>query len=344
MSDSTAFNNIVSPPQVLDLFCGAGGFSQGFEKQGFDVLAGVDTNKDALNTYEKNHNSRSIQQDLTELSPSVFAFEYGIYPSDVDVMIGGPPCQGFSLANIDRSVDDDRNNLVFVFAEYVEYYQPDVFVMENVKGIQSVDDGTLFSNLKDDLRDAGYTVESTILNAADYGVPQTRERMFVQGVKTGSVQWPQQTHEPSQNIQMVVDGGNTMKPYVTVSEAFEGLPTIGPNETSEIPHHEAPTQRESTITRCRETEQGEQLYDSYETNKRLDANRPSFTIIGKDWKYAHPTEPRGITVRERARLQSFDDDFELDGEETSQRQQLANAVPVELAASLADVVNDELNS
>ena len=204
---SSAFNDVVSSPQVLDLFCGAGGFSRGFEKQGFDIIAGVDTNEDALNTYELNHDSRGIQQDLTELSPPSFAFEYGIYPSDVDVVIGGPPCQGFSLANIDRSVDDDRNNLVFVFAEYVEYYQPDVFVMENVKGIQSIDDGTLFSNLKDDLRDAEYTVESQVLNAADYGVPQTRKRMFVQGVKLENVEWPKQTHEPHEEVQMVADGG-----------------------------------------------------------------------------------------------------------------------------------------
>lgn len=124
--------------------------------------------------------------------------------------------------------------------------------------------------------------------------------------------------------------------YVTVTEAFDGLPTLQPNESSELADHDAPTQRQSTIDRVRETDHGEQLYDSYETNRRLDPDRPSFTIIGKDWKYGHPQQPRGITVRERARIQDFPDDHEFQGTETERRKQVANAVPVGLAEAVAD--------
>lgn len=125
-----------------------------------------------------------------------------------------------------------------------------------------------------------------------------------------------------------------------MAEAFAGLPTIGPNESSEIPDHDAPTQRSSTIQRCRNTDPGAALYDSYETNRRLDDTEPAPTVLGKDWKYAHPDQPRGITVRERARLQSFKDDYTFIGEISSRRQQLANAVPVDLAASLATAIDE----
>lgn len=127
---------------------------------------------------------------------------------------------------------------------------------------------------------------------------------------------------------------DTKQSYVTVDEAFEGLPELEPNESSELADHDAPTQRQSTIDRVRETDHGEQLYESYETNRRLDPNEPSFTIIGKDWKYGHPHQPRGLTVRERARLQSFPDEHEFEGSETERRKQVANAVPIELAESV----------
>lgn len=185
---------------VLDLFCGAGGFSVGFERAGYDVIAGVDVDETAIRTYDENHDSRAIQQDLTEFTPTQFAATYDIHPSDVDVVIGGPPCQGFSRANIDRSLDDERCNLVFVFAEYVDYYDPDVLLMENVKGIQTGEREELFDRLLDNFRDSGYTVGWRVFNAADYGVPQTRERVFVQGVLDGTLSWPASTHVPEDEI------------------------------------------------------------------------------------------------------------------------------------------------
>jgi len=190
-------------PTVLDLFCGAGGFSTGFADAGYDVLAGVDHDEDAVATFGANHDAAAIQADLTEQTPAEFAERYDIHPEDVDVIVGGPPCQGFSTANLDRHVADERNNLVFVFAEYVAHYRPEAFVMENVTGITSVDDGTLFERLLADLREAGYVVDHEVLNAADYGVPQKRRRMFVQGVQEDRGEtptWPEPTHAPRSEL------------------------------------------------------------------------------------------------------------------------------------------------
>jgi len=192
-------------PTVLDLFCGAGGFSTGFADAGYDILAGVDTDEDAITTFDENHDARAIEHDLTETTPREFCNRYDVDPDTIDVVIGGPPCQGFSTANTDRHVDDERNNLVFVFADYVAYVQPNVFVMENVTGITSVDDGTLFETLLDDVRAAGYVVDDEVLNAADYGVPQTRRRMFVQGVHESlgeTPTWPEPTHAPREELDL----------------------------------------------------------------------------------------------------------------------------------------------
>lgn len=125
-------------------------------------------------------------------------------------------------------------------------------------------------------------------------------------------------------------------PYCTVADAFRGLEELSPNEDGELSDHEAPRQRESTIQRCRETGWGEQLYDSYETNKRLHPHEPAPTVLGKDWKYAHPHQPRGITIRERARLQTFPDWFSFVGKQRERRQIIANAVPVDLVEAVVD--------
>jgi len=183
-------------PTVLDLFCGAGGFSLGFQQAGYDVLAGVDADETAVETYQQNHDADGYVRDLTATTPEDLADDIGVQPSAVDVVVGGPPCQGFSTANTKRTVDDARNNLVFVFRDYVAYYEPSVFLMENVTGITSVDDGSLFTRLLREFREAGYTVDNRVLNAADYGVPQTRKRMFVQGVREGTPSWPERTHAP----------------------------------------------------------------------------------------------------------------------------------------------------
>lgn len=196
--------------QVLDLFCGPGGLSLGFQQAGYEIVAGVDHDENAIQTYAENHDTRAIQADLAELPTPKLYDQYAINPYNIDVVTGGPPCQGFSLANIERSLDDDRNNLVFVFAEHVDYVQPEVFLMENVRGLRSIDDGETLDSLLCDFEESGYTVEYKLINAADYGVPQSRERIFIQGVRSGTPEWPEPTHgvHPSNEVYStgVIDG------------------------------------------------------------------------------------------------------------------------------------------
>lgn len=190
-------------PTVLDLFCGAGGMSLGFANVGYDVIAGVDYDDDAVETYRENFDHEAYQYDLSSVEPEQFSRETGIDPSDVNVVVGGPPCQGFSRANLERSDDDPRNNLVFRFARYVDFYQPRVFVMENVTGIESIDDGETVQLLRDGFAECGYDVQYTTLNAADYGVPQKRKRVFFIGVRDdldSNPQFPNSTHAPQSEL------------------------------------------------------------------------------------------------------------------------------------------------
>lgn len=177
------------------------------------MIAGVDNDEAAIETYDENFDHRAIRCDLAETDPEMFEFRYDVHPENVDIVVGGPPCQGFSTANLDRDEDDPRNNLVFRFAMYVAHYQPRSFVMENVTGIKSIDGGETIELLYEDFEGAGYEVDHATLNAADYGVPQKRRRVFFVGVRedvaevTGGPQFPEPTHAPPSEIQ--TDGDNT---------------------------------------------------------------------------------------------------------------------------------------
>jgi len=191
-------------PTALDLFCGAGGFTLGLQRAGYDVIAGVDYNEQAVQTYDENFDHPAYQYNLAEVNPLQFDLETGIQKDNVQCLAGGPPCQGFSRSNLQRDSDDPRNNLVFRFARYVDYYQPKQFVMENVKGIQTIDDGETIRLLCEDFRGAGYRVKNRVLHAADFGVPQKRERMFFIGLRDdidGEPQFPERTHAPRDEIQ-----------------------------------------------------------------------------------------------------------------------------------------------
>jgi len=202
MPDS--FSDIrTEPKQVLDLFCGAGGMTLGCEQADYDVIAGVDNDETAMKTYRENFDHRGIVCDLSSLDPEEFEIEFGITPSDVDIIVGGPPCQAFSIAG-KRDEDDPRANLVFRFAEYVDYYQPNSFVMENVTGIESFNDGKTLDLLYDDFDASGYEIQHQTLNAAEYGVPQKRQRVFVVGVHNeydGSYSFPDPTHGPTTDVE-----------------------------------------------------------------------------------------------------------------------------------------------
>lgn len=207
----------------IDLFCGAGGFSAGFENAGFETKAGIDYAGDVLKTFEKNHvnGADAIEHDISE----------DIIEYDVDYVIGSPPCQGFSHAKGERSLDDERNNLVFHFIRWIDHLQPKFVVMENVAGIRNISDDFL-DKIEERYDEAGYKTVDGVLNSAEYGVPQKRKRYFVIGVRKDldiTPSMPEPTHKEPKNgdsRQKTLSEGisDDKKDPVTVGDAISDLP------------------------------------------------------------------------------------------------------------------------
>ncbi|MDW8553563.1 DNA cytosine methyltransferase [Staphylococcus nepalensis] len=175
---------------VIDLFSGCGGFSKGFEQAGYNILMGIDNWKDAITTYKNNHeNAKTINDDITGITGQQILDYLDITFEDVDVIIGGPPCQGFSLSG-KRTLSDPRNILYKSFVDIVNYIRPKAFVMENVPGLVSLFKGEAKNNILNDFQNIGYNVNYKILNASNFGVPQNRKRVFFVGIKEGTFKFP----------------------------------------------------------------------------------------------------------------------------------------------------------
>ncbi|XGI83228.1 DNA cytosine methyltransferase [Halorutilales archaeon Cl-col2-1] len=210
--------------KAIDLFCGCGGFSRGFEMAGIDVTHGIDIDEDALSTFSHNHpSSEAINHDISD----------GVLDTvrdDFDLVFGSPPCQGFSHAKGEREEGDERNSLVFSFTDWVDEIQPEYVVMENVAGIRNISDGFL-DTVRDEYRDMGYEVCDGVLNSAEYGVPQKRERYFLLGVKESedaSPSLPSTTHRLPGDTQTTLDDldGSDTRDAVLVGDAITDLPEV----------------------------------------------------------------------------------------------------------------------
>lgn len=205
---------------VIDLFCGCGGFSKGFEQAGFNVRLGIDIWQDAVTTYKENFpNAATIVGDISGLTGEDLLSAAGITADEVDVIIGGPPCQGFSLSG-KRMLDDPRNVLYKSFVRMVATIQPKAFVMENVPGLVRLFNGQVKEQVIEDFTNIGYKVKMNQLTACDFGVPQARTRVFFVGINTKKVKnsdyiFPEPTH------------GNGKKPYITCKDALSDLDFIG---------------------------------------------------------------------------------------------------------------------
>jgi len=333
--------------KVLDLFCGCGGMSSGFEDAGFTIKYGIDNWEDALQTFALNHKSaKPILEDLSIKSAVNIIGEYQI--SDVDVIIGGPPCQGFSIAG-KRNVDDKRNKLYKSFVEFVNNLKPTFFVMENVPNILSMGKGSIKDQIISDFKKIGYNTECGVLIASNYGVPQNRKRAFFIGTKKGSkVDFP--------------------KPYsgnpISVYDAISDLPDTNLNDNSPyllkaksdyqtemrkgskgIYNHQLTNHTEKTqkiISLVPDGGNYKDLPEQYmRTRKvniawtRLNSKKPSFTIDTGHRHHFHYKFNRVPTVRESARIQSFRDTFIYSGSKTSQYKQVGNAVPPLLSKCIA---------
>ena len=312
-------NNFTS----ADLFCGAGGMAKGFELAGFNQIGGLDWFKEAGMTYRQNFKHPLIEGDITDNDVKknfIDTVKKQLNGKDLTVLSGGFPCQGFSMSG-SRIVEDERNSLYKDMLEIIKDLQPQFIVAENVKGLRSMLKGKVEDKIKQDIRSLGYDVNVTVLNSADYYVPQKRERIIFIANRIGKNNF----HPTS-----MLDEGS----YVTTKEAIEDLINLEDNkEFSHVrtKHKDEMKQRLSAVP------EGKSLYDNYsDAWKKCPWNEASCTIKENHGGVnIHPVEPRVITIREMARLQSFPDDFIFKGSKGKQMIQLGNAVPPLLAKAIA---------
>lgn len=335
--------------KVIDLFCGCGGLSSGFIQAGYSIELGIDHWSDAIVTFEKNHeNSKGLIADLFNESPDNISKKTGI--KDIDIIIGGPPCQGFSIAG-KRIIDDERNKLYKSFVNFVEYFKPKAFVMENVPNIITMGEGIVKENIIKDFEKLGYTIVYKILLASEYGVPQNRKRAFFVGTKrTDKFEFPLPITLNDQKVsslesisdlpgETVADGTTYMTPSQSTYQQLMREKSLS------IFNHEITKHTEKTIEIISKVPDGgnyKNLPEEFQKTRnvkiawtRLNSKKPSFTIDTGHRHHFHYQFNRVPTVRESARIQSFTDDFIFYGTKTSQYKQVGNAVPPILAKQIA---------
>ncbi len=299
----------------VDLFCGCGGLSKGLEMSGMEGICGLDFFKEACMTYERNFHHPFINGDI-KLAENKRAFyetvERQLNGRRLNVVAGGFPCQGFSMAG-NRIVDDPRNSLYKELLEIVTTLRPEFVICENVKGLRSMLNGAVEAKIIQDFREAGYEMRATVLCAADYYTPQKRERVIFIGNRVGRTNYhPKPLISPSE--------------YITTGAAIGDLV----NHPEDAAFNHVPTRhRPDMRQRMLALEEGKSLYKGYsDAWKKCPWNEASCTIKENHGGVnIHPRLPRVLTAREMARLQSFPDDFIFMGPKNKQLVQIGNAVP-----------------
>lgn len=363
---------------ALDLFAGAGGFSVGMENAGFNIIAAVEFNPKIAETYRYNHkNTTLIVDDITNVSASKEDPLSKISLNNIkdifdkknakcDIIFGGPPCQGFSMSgyrirNKIPFLEDKRNLLFKEFIRMVKFLNPKVFVIENVPGILNYDNGSVKNEIFETFNNLGYDIEAKVLCAADYGVPQLRNRAFFIGNRIGiksSDLFPEISHT-KENYISVSDAINDIPP-INAGEIFEKVKYFRNEDLSEYQHklrgnnkllynHSSPKHKKETIQILSMIKQGQTMKDLPEHMKtksvhsgaygRMEESKPAYTLTTRlntpsVGRITHPNQNRTITPREAARIQSFPDRFRFIGDITSIGMQIGNAVPPILAEKI----------
>ncbi|HVM34107.1 MAG TPA: DNA cytosine methyltransferase [Actinomycetota bacterium] len=329
---------------LIDLFAGAGGLTLGFTQAGFEPILAVEIDPWAARTYKANFGAHVLDHPIETVDQ---------FPA-AHLVIGGPPCQGFSPLGRDRD-DASRTTLNDLWRQYVravEQVRPAIFLIENVpQFLQSAQYQAFLRYCKRKLPE--YEIAHTVLNAVDYGAPQRRRRGFVMGSRVGSPSWPTSTHTP---------GGLTGPSHRTVRDAISDLPLKPTNDNL----HWGRNPRPESIERYRAVPEGGNRFDlarnrpdllpecwrrkksgTTDVFGRLWWDRPAFTIRTEFYKpekgrYLHPKAHRPLTHREAARLQTFPDSFVFEGSKVEVARQIGNAVPPRLARTIAEHIRDEL--
>ena len=330
--------------KVLDLFCGAGGLSLGFKLAGFDIVGGVEWDAAAMETHKNNFKSEfEFCGDIKDITDDEILSKL----SNVDVIVGGPPCQGFSSANRhDKEENDPRNQLFFEYIRFVKLIKPKVFVIENVKEILTKNKGYARERIMSITSELGYNVDVRILLASDYGVPQNRRRAVFVGVRndigeTFDFDLLKKVATPNTVYDAI---GDICYPEKELSNSFLRYAKDSENLTN----HEPTYPKKEVVERMKHVPQGgnwknvpPELWDTQRDNRhssayrRLKFDEPSITIDTGHMNYFHPIEHRVPTVRESARLQSFPDSFVFYGNKGQQFRQVGNAVPPLMSKAIA---------
>lgn len=348
-------NLVARLPHFLDLFCGIGGLSLGLQRAGLQPVGGIDLWDEARATFERNHfGVKFLLADINRVSLARIESTFSTPAADIDVVVGGPPCQGFSTIG-KRDASDPRNLLWRSFHQLVKEIHPAYVIIENVEGLNVMDKGGVRDSIIEEFTGIGYRMKATLLRAADYGVPQLRKRMVFLG-------WLDGLAEPS-------FPNRDSSAYVSVADAIFDLPPLNPSESRKeyagpprtayqaarrkdckvLHNHEAAKHTESLVTVLKHIPDGgnrKSIPDELQPKSgfhnsyaRLASWKPAIAVTSNMRKPSsaratHPTQHRGLTVREGLRLQSFDDDFVVLGSRTSQYLQVGNAVPPLLALAL----------
>ena len=307
--------------KVVSLFSGAGGLDLGFINAGHKIIWANDNFPDAVETYRKNIGDHIVCEDISKILSSEIP--------DHDILIGGFPCQGFSVANSNRGENDERNKLYLELLRVLIDKQPKFFLAENVKGILSLMQGKIFDLIITDFKKAGYRVKYKVLNAANYGVPQKRERVIILGVRNDidyNLEHPVPTH--SENSTLFEDKAN----WISIGEALKDIPE--PEEVHNLTNH--------TYSKFK------LKFNGYLGNRAIDPTKPAPTVTARgDEKGGvvvlhHPNNHRRMSVRELAMTQSFPITFNFVGNNSSAYRQIGNAVPPLLAYAIASMFPKEL--
>lgn len=348
----------MSKLKIIDLFAGVGGMSQGFISQGFEVEFAIEYDKQIAKSYKLNHpNTIVYDEDISKIDLEKLKKRH----SSIDVVIGGPPCQGFSQKGKRMNLNDERNYLFKKFIETVEIFQPKYFVLENVPNILTTSQGYFKDEIIKGFEKLGYKVNAQTLNASDYGIPQNRRRAFFIGVLNGEV----------------IDFPEKKLKKVTIKDAIYDLPFINSGEGEDFFEYLTPPKNAYQI-QLRAKSKGVFNHHSTKHSKialerlmlipkgkgkeSLPKEHRTKSIYSGTWSrlledgiastittrfdtpssglFTHPILHRCLTVREAARIQSFSDEFIFHGTKTSQMKQVGNAVPPILAAEIALIIKN----
>jgi len=363
--------------KVVDLFAGAGGLSYGFaEDPEFEIIAANEIAYDMAQTYRLNHpNVKVYQCDIKTFGLETLQSDLGIKRGEIDLLIGGPPCQAYSTVG-KRLLNDPRGQLFQEYYRILKELAPTTFIFENVKGLLSMSKGELFQTILSLFQSLGYTVYYKVLNAADYGTPQIRERIIVVGTTLKHpYHFPAPTHTNSMDL-----FASGLKPYLTLAEAIGDLPLIKSGEESfsyatapqnsfqarmrqyapdKLMDHNAPKNNAKLVKLMQLLPDGGSPLDLPEalrpksgfknTYCRLWWHRPSTTITRNlstpsSSRCIHPKAPRPLTTREGARLQCFPDHYIFYGSRSSKNLQIGNAVPTFLSIALKESIKAHLHT